>query len=180
MRFEIGIKNGCGQCTACCTTLGIRGQGAGLDHEPGSPCPQTIEACRPISGGGCKIYGQDSRPLFCKNFECAWTDGGLGKDPSYRPDRLGLMVTMSPWEDFIDGVWVEVDGLVCVVTEVIKGGITGNKDFIFILKQACLNKEVDAVCIVHHDGTKDTHALSNRFADAMGNSQQGVYNEKPI
>lgn len=68
----------CGQCSECCTTLGV----PAIGKAPGERCT----AVEPK--GGCLIY--TSRPTECQVFECLWLKGF--SKPSSRPDRSGVLV----------------------------------------------------------------------------------------
>jgi len=67
----------CGDCTACCTAIGV--------EELGKPyaCP-----CHHLCGKGCGIY--KDRPESCKAFGCLWLDGWAG--PAMRPDKSGIIL----------------------------------------------------------------------------------------
>lgn len=97
----------CGQCTACCTVLGIRE----LQKPAFQCCPNLAGA-----GGGCGIYG--ARPNSCRFYRCEWLDAdrdrtGLGrKSPAKlaglgarrdRPDRLGVILdSFAPAQEVLD------------------------------------------------------------------------------
>jgi len=66
----------CGECTVCCTLCVV----PELEKKAG-------EHCKHCDGGGCRIYG--SHPQSCKDFECAYIQGG--KDIELRPDKCGIM-----------------------------------------------------------------------------------------
>lgn len=70
------IERSCGECTACCTILGVEE----ISKRPGHSCL--------YQHGGCLIY--DRRPSKCKSYECAWLAGGIPGDEN-RPDKLGVM-----------------------------------------------------------------------------------------
>src|SRR5262245_50961332 len=73
------ITRSCGECNACCKPFPVPEVG-----KFGSAwCPHcTI-------GKGCEIYTE--RPYACRKFACAWLQGL--RDESWRPDRLGVMIT---------------------------------------------------------------------------------------
>lgn len=74
--------NTCGDCTACCTTMGV----AELDKAPARRCPHQCAA-------GCGIY--ETRPPTCREFECVWLQGTFHGDPreaSLRPDLFGFVL----------------------------------------------------------------------------------------
>ena len=67
----------CGNCTACCTVLGVKP----LGKQPGHRCAH-------LSTKGCRIYA--TRPGPCIYYECSWLTGlGTRHD---RPDRLGVIL----------------------------------------------------------------------------------------
>ncbi|HEX4146483.1 MAG TPA: hypothetical protein VHY91_23485 [Pirellulales bacterium] len=72
----------CGECTACCTVMGI----AALNKPGYSRC---VHEC-----GRCGIY--DSRPEACRKWSCGWLLGRVEGDERRRPDRLGLMFNREP------------------------------------------------------------------------------------
>lgn len=74
----------CGECTACCTVMGV----PELNKPGGVPC----SSCEPK---GCKVY--DSRPPSCREFECLWRQDLFA--PAHRPDLLGLMFTVTEEEN---------------------------------------------------------------------------------
>lgn len=90
----------CGQCTACCTVLGIRE----LEKPAFQCCPNLAGA-----GKGCGIYG--GRPTSCRVYRCEWLDGARARAPGQRkspaaiagltarrdrPDRLGVIFDSFP------------------------------------------------------------------------------------
>ena len=88
----------CGECTACCTTHGIR-----------EINKQAAEKCEHVCKAGCSIY-QD-RPESCRGYECAWLQGMFGED--VRPDKCGIVVEMQD----------TVMGWCWVVHEYVQGAI---------------------------------------------------------
>jgi Fe-S-cluster containining protein len=66
----------CGECTACCTALGVEEL-----HKP------NYTPCRHLCDKGCGIYAE--RPGSCKTFECWWRVGMVAGD---RPDKSGIIV----------------------------------------------------------------------------------------
>jgi hypothetical protein len=66
----------CGECTACCTVLGV----AEVPTPFYSLCPHQSATC-------CRIY--DKRPGACRDFYCEWLVGALTEED--RPDKLGLV-----------------------------------------------------------------------------------------
>ncbi len=70
----------CGECTACCTALGVT--------ELQKPQYTT---CQHLCDKGCAIYEQ--RPHACRTWSCLWLLGYIAGDERRRPDRLGLIFT---------------------------------------------------------------------------------------
>ncbi|HTU25735.1 MAG TPA: hypothetical protein VMF30_10075 [Pirellulales bacterium] len=68
----------CGECTACCTVMGVRE----LNKAPYQPCPHEC--------GRCAIY--ESRPATCRSYRCAWLLGSIEGGEECRPDKLGLLL----------------------------------------------------------------------------------------
>ena len=66
---------GCGECTACCTVLGVKA----LQKDDYTPCQH-------CTGTGCGIY--TARPAECRTYECLQLHG----KPEHRPDRLGVIL----------------------------------------------------------------------------------------
>ena len=69
-------KRKCGDCKACCTTIGV----AEINKPKDTPCPNL---CRK----GCKIYAD--RPDSCQTWVCGWLQG-IGSH-KHRPDRSGVI-----------------------------------------------------------------------------------------
>ena len=74
-----GKDRKCGECTACCTTHGIR--------EIDKPA---MKECEHVCDKGCSIY--ETRPESCARYECAWLQGMF--DDKFRPDKCGTVVEM--------------------------------------------------------------------------------------
>jgi hypothetical protein len=72
----------CGDCTVCCTHIGVRE----LNKPRGVACPHLL----PDPGVGCGIY--ETRPASCSAFRCHWLDGFIEPE-EWRPDKIGIMVT---------------------------------------------------------------------------------------
>lgn len=68
----------CGDCRACCQTLGV----AGL-KPPQEACPNAAPKGKP----GCAVYA--TRPSSCAGYACEWLRRDLPR--AWRPDRLGLI-----------------------------------------------------------------------------------------
>lgn len=75
-----GQQRACGDCTACCTALGV--------DELKKPL---WAVCEHVCVDGCGIY--EARPASCRGFECLWLKGWFGLD-QHRPDKLGLIFQM--------------------------------------------------------------------------------------
>jgi hypothetical protein len=76
----------CGDCTLCCNVFEIS---EFPEKNPGEWCKH----CQP--GQGCGIYAE--RPLSCSGFRCMWLIG-VGQEDD-RPDKLGMVLSMAPWDD---------------------------------------------------------------------------------
>lgn len=69
----------CGDCTACCTVMGVKS----IDKPEGTPCSKLCKA-------GCSVYAE--RPDDCRDFSCVWLqDDGRVLRNMERPDRVGVM-----------------------------------------------------------------------------------------
>jgi len=83
---EPGTRNSkrtCGECRACCITLGFEaapGEST-FTKPPNTPCGHLIQI-------GCGIYAD--RPSVCQRFECAWISAPNLPD-ALRPDRSGVL-----------------------------------------------------------------------------------------
>jgi len=73
------MERKCGECHACCITLGIED----LNKPKDTPCPH-LKTC---GTRRCGIY--DTRPGECADFACAWKRGFT--KARYRPDRCGVL-----------------------------------------------------------------------------------------
>lgn len=71
------------RCTACCKTHPID-PNDGFLKKPGIWCT----LCK--KGGGCTVYGQDSRPPICTTFRCDWLKGE--GDVEHRPDKTRVIL----------------------------------------------------------------------------------------
>lgn len=68
----------CGECRACCTTLGV----VQIGKPPGVRCEH-------VGPGGCGIYA--TRPTSCSGYECLWIVGAVPGPVANRPDHLGVI-----------------------------------------------------------------------------------------
>jgi Fe-S-cluster containining protein len=78
------ITRSCGPCRGCCKPFAVPEVG----KEDANWCQHSSPK------GGCAIY--DKRPYACRAFTCAWLHG-IG-DESYRPDILGVFITMDEFK----------------------------------------------------------------------------------
>src|SRR5687768_11629482 len=76
-------ERSCGDCRACCITLGFqaRADESAFDKPHGEPCRHLIQI-------GCGIYGE--RPPVCRRFECGWLQAS-NLPEALRPDRSGVL-----------------------------------------------------------------------------------------
>lgn len=72
----------CGDCSACCDGH-YSGNAYGNYFGKRKPCIF-------LQNSLCNIY--DTRPGFCRNFQCAWSQFLLDED--MRPDQCGLLVSV--------------------------------------------------------------------------------------
>lgn len=79
-KLPVAFQRSCGDCTACCTILGV----PDLSKEP-------YQTCEKVCGQGCSIY-QD-RPSPCREFNCLWRQGLF--EEAHRPDKLGIMFSLT-------------------------------------------------------------------------------------
>ena len=70
------VKRQCGECTACCTLLGV----PELEKARYSPCEHD-------TGKNCNIY--EARPHSCRVFKCIWLQGLIPINE--RPDKIGIV-----------------------------------------------------------------------------------------
>lgn len=68
----------CGECKACCTTLGVEELQKGNYQPCHNECPT-----------GCAIY--DQRPNSCRAYHCGWAGRWVEGDERRRPDKLGVI-----------------------------------------------------------------------------------------
>ena len=78
-----GPNRSCGECRACCITLGFaaREDEAAFEKPFGEPCRHLVQI-------GCDIYAE--RPPVCRRFECGWLQAPNLPD-ELRPDRCGVL-----------------------------------------------------------------------------------------
>jgi len=78
-----GGQRSCGECRACCITLGFQAREgeAAFDKPHGTPCRHLVQI-------GCEIYAE--RPPVCRRFECGWLQATNLPD-ALRPDRCGVL-----------------------------------------------------------------------------------------
>ena len=87
----------CGDCTLCCTVLGIKDEN--FEKPKYEKCPHEC--------GSCAIY--DTRPTSCRTFECIWlTSQELPKHMPrmFRPDQCHVVLGPSPLGKFYNA-WVD-------------------------------------------------------------------------
>ena len=82
-RRRAAAKRSCGECRACCITLGFDAkEGEAAFTKPhGSPCRHLVQI-------GCAIYAE--RPPVCRRFQCGWLQAENLPD-ALRPDRCGVL-----------------------------------------------------------------------------------------
>jgi hypothetical protein len=82
MNLAVVQERRCGDCSACCTLLGV----AALNKPENARCKHQREP------GGCDVY--DVRPEGCRNYRCLWhrLPGGDPAEFITRPDVLGVML----------------------------------------------------------------------------------------
>lgn len=77
-RLQVLNMRSCGDCTACCTVMGVQE----LGKAPGTSCVH-------LNQTGCTIYSK--RPRSCQEYNCVWRQGhGLEE---HRPDRFGVILS---------------------------------------------------------------------------------------
>jgi hypothetical protein len=82
VRLKIYYGRECGDCSECCTHLGIPAHVVSAAAKPAG------EGCRHLCDSGCGIY--DARPGVCARFRCAWLADHDWPD-AWRPDQSGLL-----------------------------------------------------------------------------------------
>jgi hypothetical protein len=78
----------CGDCTVCCTVMGVR--------ELGKPY---AFPCHHLCDSGCSIY--EDRPHGCVVFECLWRQGAV-EGEGMRPDKWGVMFVVDLMDDGLE------------------------------------------------------------------------------
>lgn len=81
---ETSPKRDCGNCRACCTTMGV--------PELEKPHHERCRFVRDAPCSGCSIY--DQRPGTCRIWECAWLQDETPDD--WRPDQIGFVADIRP------------------------------------------------------------------------------------
>lgn len=73
----------CGECRACCITLGFRSRPgeSSFDKPHSVACPHLVQI-------GCGIYPE--RPPVCRRFQCGWLQAP-NLPEALRPDRCGVL-----------------------------------------------------------------------------------------
>lgn len=79
--LDTGARRRCGDCTACCTVMGVK------DHPDGAKAPGI--KCKDACSRGCRIYA--ARPPTCRDFACVWLQGAVPR--VMRPDKIGVVFT---------------------------------------------------------------------------------------
>lgn len=77
----------CGDCSVCCTVLGV----PELKKEAGEACSN----CKP-GWKACKIY--KDRPESCSSFECMWLEGHFAN--ADKPDKIGVVLQADEHPEF--------------------------------------------------------------------------------
>jgi len=76
----------CGECSACCVHLRI-------DDEPANFHKEAHVTCEHLLGGKCDIYS--TKPNACTDYFCMWRLDDKNFSELDRPDRSGVLVTMT-------------------------------------------------------------------------------------
>lgn len=94
MKLPLNLVDGrkCGECTACCTVMGIKDIGK----------PYYV-SCEHLKACGCGIY--PDRPQACREFVCVWLHGCPVMTEEDRPDKSGYLFNI---EDDVNGTWIEI------------------------------------------------------------------------
>lgn len=80
-------ERSCGECRACCITLGFQArEGEASFVKPhGTPCAHLVQI-------GCGIYAE--RPPVCRRFQCGWLQAPHLAE-ALRPDRCGVLFALN-------------------------------------------------------------------------------------
>lgn len=84
----------CGDCAACCQTLGVKDL-----QKP------YYQDCKHLCGESLRCSIHDALPPDCSTYECGWRMGLLGNSVDFRPDKLGLLISA---DEAQDGIWFEI------------------------------------------------------------------------
>ena len=92
IRRSLDLVRTCGNCTACCTLMEVRGDSKlpmfeGGVKPAGTSCPRLYTA--ETKGRGCAIYGE--RPTPCRAWSCVWRNGGDALSNAESPENTGIM-----------------------------------------------------------------------------------------
>ena len=89
------IERVCGECEACCTTLGL----VEIGKPPWTDCPHQWKESPGQTG--CSIY--KDRPKTCQDFKCLWLTDSRGKlQEKDRPDVCGVLLVPPQPCDFTE------------------------------------------------------------------------------
>lgn len=87
-RHKARLNRTCGDCTVCCTVMGV--------HELGKPYAFPSQH---LCESGCSIY--KVRPDSCVGFECLWRKGVIDGE-GMRPDKWGVMFAVGAMNDGVE------------------------------------------------------------------------------
>lgn len=139
--------NSCGDCTACCRSLGFTGDVQPI-YDPEKEAEKlgiifpAFGTCNKVCSTGCTIY--EKRPTICKKFECAFIEYDL--EPQYKPNRCGILAEVKP------------DHILFTVVDSKRLGVSssrwleGNRDF--------LNNYIEELSILTRTRYKDIYIAS--------------------
>lgn len=87
LRCEVSAHRSCGDCTACCTVMGVKS----IEKPAYTRCEKLVAlGSASARASGCSIY--TTRPDDCRDFSCLWLqDDGRVLRNMERPDHVGLM-----------------------------------------------------------------------------------------
>lgn len=149
--------NACGDCTACCTVMGVvpLGKPPDLDCEFLIPQNRTsLSILVPERRCGCSVY--ETRPEPCRTFQCLWLMGCFGDARDFRPDGLGLMFDLQP-DSFVIPKTVTAREVWDGAADAVPG-----KSFLESLARKCL------VLIMHLDGRRRLVGPPRQVQNAAG------------